>query len=219
MSCNFCLTRSVLQHHTRLLLCVPMPSCFKSHTHDCSFSVSICNVAGRFVQLFAETCNLCQEINTPSGTMAKKIFLNYTLSRKKKRLRYIMYICPLTFYLHLYPLSPSYLTTRLLLYLVFIPTTLLIIITMTLYFTLVRILFVLTLPLLTTFILCSVSYFCHIGQTLVRCISCVTLKHLSIYLSYIRIYIYVYATATYVNIISFTRYINSERSEAIIAYG
>ena len=84
MSCNFCLTHSVLQHHTRLLLCVPMPSCFKSHTHDCSFSVSICNVAGRFVQLFAETCNLCQEINTPSGTMAKKIKKNYTLSRKKK---------------------------------------------------------------------------------------------------------------------------------------
>ena len=48
-----------------------MPSCFKSHTHDCSFSVSICNVAGRFV-LFAESCNLYQEINTPSGTMAKK---------------------------------------------------------------------------------------------------------------------------------------------------
>ena len=39
MSCNFCLTRSVLQHHTQLFLCVPMPSCFKSHTHDCSFSV------------------------------------------------------------------------------------------------------------------------------------------------------------------------------------
>ena len=91
-----------------------------------------------------------------------------------------MYICPLTFYLHLYPLSPSYLATRLLLYLVFIPT-LLIIITMTLYFTLV-ILFVLTLPLLTTFILCSVGCFCHMGQTLARCISCVTLKHLSIHL-------------------------------------
>ena len=48
-----------------------MPSCFKSHTHDCSFSVSICNIAGRFV-LFAETCSLYQETNTPLGTMDKK---------------------------------------------------------------------------------------------------------------------------------------------------